>query len=147
MEVKKAIKRVIALGAGATLVGTTIMGAMAASLADYPSPFVMDGKFDGMIVVGDQAKAEDALPHIDFSPDMLLIDPPVGGLGHATLDGILSINSATLFYVSRDPSTLARDATRLIEGGYQLQSVTPFDVTPHTPQIDSVTIFTKNPSQ
>ncbi len=67
MEVKKAIKKVIALGAGATLVGTTIMGAMAASLADYPSPFVMDGKFDGMIVVGDQAKAEDVIGATDIA--------------------------------------------------------------------------------
>lgn len=67
MEVKKAIKKVIALGAGATLVGTTIMGAMAASLADYPSPFVSDGKFDGMIVVGDQAKAEDVIGATDIA--------------------------------------------------------------------------------
>ena len=56
MEVKKAIKKVVALGIGAAMVGTTIMGAMAASLADYPKPFVQDGKFNGYIVLGDNAK-------------------------------------------------------------------------------------------
>ncbi len=90
-----------------------------------------------------QAKAEDVLPSLDFTPDMLLVDPPVGGLGHATLDGILSLGSADLLYVSRDPSTLARDAARLLGGGYQLKSVTPFDVAPQTAQIDCVAVFKK----
>ena len=91
-----------------------------------------------------QAEAADVIPSLDFTPDILLVDPPVGGLDHATLDGILSLGSAELAYVSRDPSTLARDAARLLEGGYRLQSVTPFDVAPHTAQIDSVVIFLKN---
>ena len=90
-----------------------------------------------------QAQAMDVLPSLDFTPDIILVDPPVGGLGRHTLDGILALGSAELAYVSRDPSTLARDAARLLEGGYQLQSVTPFDVAPHTAQIDSVSIFVK----
>jgi 23S rRNA (uracil1939-C5)-methyltransferase len=88
-----------------------------------------------------QAQAMDVLPNLDFTPDILLVDPPAGGLGRKTLDGILSLGSAELAYVSRDPSTLARDAKRLTEGGYQLKSVTPFDAAPHTAQVDSVTIF------
>ena len=90
-----------------------------------------------------QAEAADVLPSLDFVPDMIIVDPPVGGLGHATLDSILSLGSADLAYVSRDPSTLARDAARLLEGGYQLKSVTPFDVAPHTAEIDSVAIFVR----
>ena len=90
-----------------------------------------------------QAQAMDVLPNLDFIPDIILVDPPVGGLGRHTLDGILTLGSAELAYVSRDPSTLARDAARLLGGGYQLKSVTPFDVAPHTAQIDSVAIFIK----
>jgi 23S rRNA (uracil1939-C5)-methyltransferase len=90
-----------------------------------------------------QAQAMDVLSNLDFTPDILLVDPPAGGLGRRTLDGILSLGSAELAYVSRDPSTLARDAARLLGGGYQLKSVTPFDVAPHTAQIDSVAIFLK----
>jgi hypothetical protein len=66
LEVKKVMKKVVALGAGAAMVGTTIMGAMAASLADYPAPFVSDGKFNGYIVVGDNAKAEDIIGATDI---------------------------------------------------------------------------------
>ena len=90
-----------------------------------------------------QAQAKDVLPGLDFIPDILLADPPVGGLGRHTLDGILNLGAATLAYVSRDPSTLARDAARLIKGGYRLDEVTPFDVAPQTAQIDSIAIFKK----
>lgn len=90
-----------------------------------------------------QANAADVIPSLNFTPDILLVDPPVGGLAHTTLDEILSLGSAELAYVSRDPSTLARDVARLLEGSYRLQSVTPFDVAPHTAQIDSVAILVK----
>jgi S-layer protein (TIGR01564 family) len=60
MEVKKAIKRIVALAAGATMLGATMFSALAAAdLANYPAPFVQDGKFDAFIVVGDKAAAED----------------------------------------------------------------------------------------
>jgi len=90
-----------------------------------------------------QAQAKDVLPGLDFTPDILLADPPVGGLGRHTLDGILHLGAATLAYVSRDPSTLARDAARLIKGGYHLDEVTPFDVAPQTAQIGSIAILKK----
>ncbi len=70
MEVKKAIKKVIALGAGATLVGATIMGAMAATLDAYPEPFVKDGKFDAYIVVGDNAAASDVIGSVDIATSL-----------------------------------------------------------------------------
>ena len=88
-----------------------------------------------------EAQAMDIFPSLDFTPDILLVDPPVSGLGRHTLDRILRLGSGTLAYVSRDPSTLARDAARLIKGGYRLDAVTPFDVAPQTAQIDSIAIF------
>ena len=46
MRFQKTIKRMIALGTGATMVGATIMGAMAADLSSYPSPFIKDCKLN-----------------------------------------------------------------------------------------------------
>ena len=50
MRLRKAIKRIVALGTGVTMVGATILGAMAAAdLSSYPAPFVEDGAFNGLI--------------------------------------------------------------------------------------------------
>jgi 23S rRNA (uracil1939-C5)-methyltransferase len=45
--------------------------------------------------------------------------------------------------VSCDPSTLARDAKRLITAGYGLASVQPFDMFPQTYHIECVCVFEK----
>jgi hypothetical protein len=67
MGFKKIIKRISALGIGASMVGATIFGAMAADLADYPSQFIADGKFTGVLVVGDKASAEDVIGVSDIA--------------------------------------------------------------------------------
>jgi hypothetical protein len=62
MVVKKIAKRIAALGTGAVLVGSSILGASAAAdLAMYPSQYIKDGKFTGVMVVGDKAAAEDVI--------------------------------------------------------------------------------------
>ncbi len=72
MEVKKTIKRIVALGAGATMVGATLMSAMAASytLDQYPTPFVKDGKLDALIVIGKNAMTEDVIGAVDIGASL-----------------------------------------------------------------------------
>jgi 23S rRNA (uracil1939-C5)-methyltransferase len=88
-----------------------------------------------------EGDAEDVIPHFEAKPDIVLVDPPRAGLDKAVLDGILKLNPSHIVYVSCDPSTLARDASRLINGGYKLKEVTPFDLFPQTYHIESISIF------
>jgi S-layer protein (TIGR01564 family) len=67
MRLKRVIKKIAALSVGATMVGATVLGAMAADLGDYPSPlFIKDGKFSGILVVGDKADAKDIIGITDL---------------------------------------------------------------------------------
>lgn len=87
--------------------------------------------------------AEEILPALDLHPDIILVDPPRAGLALPALDAVLAMQAPFLAYVSCDPATLARDTKRLLAGGYQLQSVQPFDMFPQTYHIESVSFFTR----
>ena len=70
MRIKKVVKRLVALGAGATMLGATVMGAMAADLSSYPNSFQTDGVFNGIFVVGESAKPIDNLAMTDIATAM-----------------------------------------------------------------------------
>ncbi len=61
MKAKKAMKKIAALGMGATLMGATLLGAAAADLNDYPGMFITDGQFDGLLVVGEESLSIDTI--------------------------------------------------------------------------------------
>ncbi|MBM3152306.1 MAG: class I SAM-dependent RNA methyltransferase [Chloroflexi bacterium] len=88
-----------------------------------------------------EGAAEDILPLLEACPEIAIVDPPRAGLDRRVLEPILARRPATLAYVSCDPATLARDARRLLDGGYRLEQVTPFDLFPQTYHIESVSIF------
>ena len=62
-SLKKAIKRVIAIGTGIAMLGSTFTGALAQTLDDFPAPFVVDGTYDDSttLVVGRNAAASDTI--------------------------------------------------------------------------------------
>lgn len=87
--------------------------------------------------------AEDVLPGLDFTPNLVLVDPPRAGLALPALDALIRMGAPTLAYISCDPATLARDVKRLLAAGYHLQSVQPFDMFPQTYHIECVVLMTK----
>jgi 23S rRNA (uracil1939-C5)-methyltransferase len=96
-------------------------------------------EFDNVELYEDEAEA--VIPRLEAKPDIVLVDPPRVGLDKTVVDGILKLSPSLIAYVSCDPSTLARDAARLITGGYKLKEVTPFDLFPQTYHIESISIF------
>ena len=90
--------------------------------------------------------AEEILPALAgqiTNPTYILLEPPGTGIEKGALDAIISIKPQAIAYVSCDPSTLARDAARLISAGYRLDEITPFDLSPQTIHIGSIGIFTR----
>ncbi|HLD19406.1 MAG TPA: S-layer protein [Candidatus Nanoarchaeia archaeon] len=71
MKLRKAVKRILALGTGATMVGATIMSAMgAADLATYPAPFVENGLFNAVIIVGESGQTTDVIGAVDIATSL-----------------------------------------------------------------------------
>ncbi|MBW2991282.1 hypothetical protein KY348_06290 [Candidatus Woesearchaeota archaeon] len=93
MNIRKTVKKIAALVAGTTMVGATIMGAMALDLSDYPAPFVSGGVFDGKIVVGANAATSDVVGAIDLAASLQAEATSVseinipGAAGTATVTG------------------------------------------------------------
>lgn len=90
-----------------------------------------------------EGAAENVIPHLEAEQPIVLVDPPRSGVDKHALDGIRQLEPEFIAYVSCDPSTLARDAARLITGGYRLMDVTPFDLFPQTYHIEGIAIFEK----
>lgn len=85
--------------------------------------------------------AEDVLPNLQVTPDIILLDPPRAGLSKKVLDSVISLDPKVIAYISCDPATLARDARRLNMKGFNLRVSTPFDMFPQTYHIECVNLF------
>jgi 23S rRNA (uracil1939-C5)-methyltransferase len=87
--------------------------------------------------------AEQILPGLKVKPNRVVVDPPRAGLERAALNAILAMAPEKIVYVSCDPSTLARDARLLTDGGYSIQGITPLDLFPQTFHVESIALFSK----
>jgi 23S rRNA (uracil1939-C5)-methyltransferase len=76
--------------------------------------------------------------------DVVVVDPPRAGLSGKALERVATLGAARIVYVSCNPTTLAGNARALVrEHGYRLARVRPLDMFPHTPHIESVSLFTR----
>jgi 23S rRNA (uracil1939-C5)-methyltransferase len=69
--------------------------------------------------------------------DVALLDPPRAGLGKSVVDGLLELGAPRLLYLSCDPSTLARDLSRLVPR-YRITGMELFDLFPQTFHIETL---------
>jgi 23S rRNA (uracil1939-C5)-methyltransferase len=88
-----------------------------------------------------EAPVDETLSALRSGVDILVADPPRYGLGRRTLEGIQSLAPRTIAYISCDPATLGRDARYLVEMGYTLRQITPFDLFPQTYHIESLSFW------
>ena len=77
-------------------------------------------------------------------PDVIVTDPPRGGMHKNTVDDILHFSPDKIVYVSCNPTTQARDLKILSESGYKIEKARPVDMFPHTYHIESVVLLIKS---
>ena len=70
--------------------------------------------------------------------DLIVLDPPRGGLGGKVIAELVKLRAPRLTYVSCDPATLARDLVPLLAAGYRVEQAHLVDLFPQTFHIESV---------
>jgi len=73
--------------------------------------------------------------------NLLVVDPPRGGLSNKAIHQILKMRTKNIIYVSCNPATLARDLVLFGRAGYVLQKVIPVDLFPHTSHIENCCVL------
>jgi len=87
------------------------------------------------------ASVEDYLARRTPRAATILVDPPRTGMSRKAMQSIVHARAERIVYVSCDPATMARDARRLVDGGYDLKSLEAFDLFPNTPHVESLGVF------
>ncbi len=90
-----------------------------------------------------EAPVEDVVPQLNQKFDLLLMDPPRAGLSPAVHDALGQLEPQQIAYISCDPATLARDIKKILQKGYDLISITPFDLFPQTAHIETVVLLSQ----
>ena len=95
-----------------------------------------------------KGKAEQVLhqqlkPGGKYAFSVIVVDPPRVGLHPDALAAIITHRPQKIVYVSCNPATFARDLGEFLKNGYELRTVQPVDMFPHTPHIEIVALLQK----
>ncbi len=78
-----------------------------------------------------------------YAFDVIVVDPPRAGLHPAATEAVIAHSPRKIVYVSCNTATFARDLGEFIKAGYELRSVQPVDMFPHTAHIETVSVLQK----
>jgi 23S rRNA (uracil1939-C5)-methyltransferase len=110
---------------------STSSGAVRAEAGDRPA------QSHGIAVKGRIGKGKLPQEHL-HTPDLIVVDPPRGGLGDRVARALAEANAPRVTYVSCDPATLARDLMPLLASGYKVEEAHLVDMFPQTYHIETV---------
>jgi 23S rRNA (uracil1939-C5)-methyltransferase len=77
------------------------------------------------------------LPEVDFT----FLDPPRAGTRREVISAIAEKTREVIAYLSCDPVTFSRDASRLIASGWRLSTLDLLDLFPNTHHVETLSSF------
>jgi 23S rRNA (uracil1939-C5)-methyltransferase len=132
-----AIELVLASSAG-TVTG---VDASAANIGNAVENALINGVENVRFVPG---TVEALLAEPDSEPaEIVIVDPPRAGLTGKALKRAIAVGAPTVVYVSCNPVSLARDLRGFVEAGYRVVSLSPFDLVPHTPHLETLAVLAR----
>lgn len=77
--------------------------------------------------------------------DVVFMDPPRAGSDETFLASLVSLSPERVVYISCNPETQRRDLRYLTgKGGYQVKTIQPVDMFPHTNHVETVALLGKD---
>jgi 23S rRNA (uracil1939-C5)-methyltransferase len=98
---------------------------------------------DARVVLKELLEGRRPLPAGMTRPDVVILDPPRGGLAKKVVARTAALEPRRIVYVSCNPGTMAPNVAQFEELGYRLARVTPVDMFPHTPHIEAVGLLVR----
>ncbi len=86
--------------------------------------------------------ASSSLGRAEEIPDLAIVDPPRAGLDPGVMKRLLRLCPPRIAYVSCHPASQARDLRELC-GPYELASVRPVDLFPHSPHVETAALLVR----
>ena len=83
-------------------------------------------------------RVKNILKFEDFSPDVVIVDPPRCGMVPKALQRMIDLDAPRVVYVSCNPASLFRDLQVMCEQGYRVKTLQPVDMFPHTYHLECV---------
>jgi 23S rRNA (uracil1939-C5)-methyltransferase len=111
------------------------------AVADAIENARLNGIDNAHFFAGDVRLAMRPLLEKSGSADVVVVDPPRAGLSQKVVRRVLEAEAKKIVYVSCNPTTLAPNARQMVDAGYELKTVRPVDMFPHTPHIECVALL------
>uniref|UniRef100_J3KX90 TRAM domain-containing protein n=2 Tax=Oryza brachyantha TaxID=4533 RepID=J3KX90_ORYBR len=119
------------------------------AIADAKKNAKLNGISNATFVQGDLNKINETFGKEFPKPDIIISDPNRPGMHMKLIKWLLEVKSPRIVYVSCNPATCARDLDYLchgvedkdLRGCYQLKTVVPVDMFPHTPHIECICVL------
>lgn len=73
----------------------------------------------------------------------IIMDPPRAGSTPEFIKAAASLKPKCIAYISCNPQTQVRDLAEFYRCGYSVESITPVDMFPHTPHVESVVLMSR----
>lgn len=125
--------RLIGIETSASAVADAEHSARAAGLTEHEARFLCGTVEEHLPALSSAGLAQSAT--------LVVMNPPRRGCTKGVLSAVLACAPRAIAYVSCNPQSLARDLASLTASGYTLTQVTPYDMHPGTPHIETVALL------
>jgi 23S rRNA (uracil1939-C5)-methyltransferase len=90
-----------------------------------------------------QGRVEDKLSSLSKTPDLVMVDPPRAGLDFKAIETLGKLKPKQILYISCNPTTQKSNVEALLQYGYKVQTIQPFDQFPHTVHIENIVVLSQ----